>query len=243
MFYFMLMLYYLFTKCFDYELVPSIWLKAVITLIPKSSNKDPYVPLNYKGYSILSCVSKLFLGIINARVMNYCELCDLFVDEQCGFRKNGSCVDQLYTLTSLVRNRLSENKSTYACFIDMQKAFDWVDRDMLFNKLLEYNIDGKIYNCIKALYNHPLSSVKLNNYVTDWLSTESGVRQGDSLSPTLFAIFINDLANELKELDMGIPFDKDKICILLFADDIVILAENESQLQKLLDFVNTWCND
>ncbi len=42
---------------------------------------------------------------------------------------------------------------------------------------------------------------------------------------------------------MDIPFDKDKICILLFADDIVILAENESQLQKLLDFVNTWCNN
>ncbi len=42
---------------------------------------------------------------------------------------------------------------------------------------------------------------------------------------------------------MGIPFDKDKICILLFADDIVILAENESQLHKLLDFINTRCNN
>ncbi len=173
-------------------------------------------------------------------VMNYC---DLFVDEQCGFRKNGSCVDQLHTLTFLVRNRLSENKSTYSCIIHMQKAFDWVDRYMLFYKLLEKNIDGKIYNCIKAFCNHPLSSVKLNNYETDWFSTESGVRQGDSLSPTLFTIFINDLAKELKELDMGITFDKDKICILHFADDIVILAENESQVQKLLDFVNTWCNN
>ncbi len=100
--------------------------------------------------------------------MNYCEFGDLFVDdEQCGFRKNRSCVDQLYTLTSLVINILSENKSTYACCIDMQNAFDWVNRDMLFYKLLEYNFDGKIYNCIKALYNHRLSSVKVNNYVTD----------------------------------------------------------------------------
>ncbi len=53
--------------------------------------------------------------------------------------------------------------------------------------------------------------------------------------------FINDLAKELK-LDIVIPFDKDKIYILHFADDIVLLAENESQLQKLRDFVNTWFN-
>ncbi len=76
----------------------------------------------------------------------------------------------------------------------MQKAFDWVDRDMLFYKLLEYNLDGKIYSSIKALYNHPLSKVKVNRYTTNWFTTESRVRQGDSLSPTLFAIYINDLA-------------------------------------------------
>ncbi len=79
----------------------------------------------------------------------------------------------------------------------MQKAFDWVDWDLLFFKLLEYNIDGKVYNCLKAMYNHALSCVKLNSNVTDWFPTESGVWYGDSLSPTLFAIFINDLASEM----------------------------------------------
>ncbi len=81
----------------------------------------------------------------------------------------------------------------------MQKAFDYVDRDMLFYKLLEYNIDGKIYKSIKALYNHPFSKVKVNRYTTSWFTTESGLRQGDSLSPTLFAIYINDLAKEINE--------------------------------------------
>ena len=124
----------------------------------------------------------------------------------------------------------------------MQKAFDWVNRDLLFYKLLEYNIDGKIYNCIKAMYNHPLSYIKLNSYVTEWFPTDSGVRQGDSLSPTLFALFINDLAKEMKTLDIGVKtIDNEKVCILLFADDIVILAENEQDLQILMNFVDVWC--
>ncbi len=162
----MLLLYNLFTKCFEFGIVPTIWLKALILPVPKSASKDPYVPLNYRGISLLSCVSKVFSGLINNRVINYCELGDLLVDEQSGFRKNRACVDHLYTITSIIRNRFSENKCTFACFIDMQKVFDLVDRDMLFYKLLEYNIDGKIYKSIKALYTHPLSKVKVNRYTT-----------------------------------------------------------------------------
>ncbi len=54
---------------------------------------------------------------------------DIFVDEQNGYRKNRASIDHMYTLTSIIRNGLAENKSTFACFIDMQKAFDWVYRD------------------------------------------------------------------------------------------------------------------
>ncbi len=177
----MLVLYNLYVKCFEYGKIPAIWLKAIISPVPKSSTKDPYVPLNYRGISLLSCVCKVFTSIINKRIVNYTEELDLLVDEQNGFRRKRSCVDHIYALTSLIRNRLSENKSTFACFIDMQKAFDWVNRDMLFHKLLSHNIDGKLYNCIKAVYNHPLSCIKVNGYTTDWFATESGVRQGDSL--------------------------------------------------------------
>ncbi len=90
------------------------------------------------------------------------------------------------------------------------------------------------------MYNYPLSCDKLNSNVTDWFPIESGVHQGDSLSPTLFAKFINVLASEMK-LDIGIDIENGNICILLFADDIVILAEDEKKLQILLDFTNEWC--
>ncbi len=109
----MLILFQLYVKCFDSGLVPSLWLKAIITPIPKSSTKDRFVPLNYRGIDLLSFVCKVFSWIINRHISKYCELLDLFVDEQNGFRKNRSCTDHIYTFTSLIRNRCSENKSTF----------------------------------------------------------------------------------------------------------------------------------
>ena len=112
---------------------------------------------------------------------------------------------------------------------------------MLFFKLLKYNISGKIYNAIKSLYINTLSCVKLNDKLSNWFETISGVRQGDTLSPTLFSIFINDLAVELNKLKLGIKIGNTCISIILYADDVALLAENEENLKKMLCFVDQWC--
>ncbi len=231
-------MFYLF---FKYSKIPSIWLKSIISPIPKSSTKDPYIPLNYRGISLLSCVAKCYSGIINKRLACYCENFNVFHDEQNGFRHDRSCTDHIYSLTSVIRNRMEIGLPTFTCFIDFQKAFDWVDRNLLFTKLLSYNIDGPLYHAIKSLYSQPESCIKINNMFTDWFSTESGVKQGDSLSPTLFSIFINDLIAEVKNVGKGVQIGDDKCSILLFADDIVIMAESEQDLQCLLDKVAEWC--
>ncbi len=97
----MLLLYNRFSKCFEFGIVPTICLKALISPVPKSASKDPYVPLNYRSISLLSCVSKVLSCLINNRVISYCELGDLLVDEHSGYRKNRACVDHMYTITSI----------------------------------------------------------------------------------------------------------------------------------------------
>ncbi len=62
---------------------------------------------------------------------------------------------------------MTEGNDTSCAFIDMQKAFDWVDRDLLFSRLLKCNIIGNIYYCIKTLYSHSIACVKVNNYITN----------------------------------------------------------------------------
>ncbi len=74
-----------------------------------------------------------------------------------------------------------------------------------------------------------------------WFPTTRGVRQGDVLSPTLFSLFVNDLALEVKHLNRGLPVGQDKLSILLYADDIVLLVENEHDLQEKIDCLHAWC--
>ena len=68
-----------------------------------------------------------------------------------------------------------------------------------------------------------------------------GVRQGDSLSPILFALYINDLAREIIDQNKGIKLDNINISILLYADDIVLISESDQNLQDILDYMHRWC--
>ena len=69
----------------------------------------------------------------------------------------------------------------------------------------------------------------------------NGVRQGDSLSPTLFSIYLNDLATEIKDLNVGVPVADMCISLLLYADDIVLFVPDEEKLQSMLNVVDEWC--
>ena len=88
----------------------------------------------------------------------------------------------------------------------------------------------------------PKARVILNDIGTEWFKCPLGVKQGDVISPTLFAIYIDDLVSELRELGVGIKIGDDIINSLLYADDIVLIAANEDDLQLLLKKLNSWCS-
>ena len=140
------------------------------------------------------------------------------------FEQKRSCEDHVFVLDYIVRNRLNYGLSTYVAFIDMAKAFDWVDRDLLLYKLLLSGVDGNFYKAVKAMYTNTESCVRLDGKCTNLFKTASGVRQGDVLSPTLFSLFINGLVEELNELNLGIKIEETHIFALLYADDIALIA-------------------
>ena len=132
---------------------------------------------------------------------------------------------------------------TFVTFIDFSKAFDRVNRESLLYKLWhnQCKIDGKMYFIIKALYCNTKSCIEINSWVTDWFQTLQGVRQGDNLSPTLFALFINDLAVKIKDMNIGVTVGDTSIPLLLYADDVAVLSNNVEDMQAMLNVIHEWC--
>ena len=80
---------------------------------------------------------------------------------------------------------------------------------------MNIGIRGNIFNLIISRYENLEACVRVNGQLTDWFSVTSGVRQGDNLAPTLFAIFVNDIAADINGLNLGVPILKDECLSIL----------------------------
>ena len=147
----------------------------------------------------------------------------------------------MFTLLNILKNRKTKSQPTFVAFIDAEKAFDKVNRSCLFFKLIQTGVTGKVYQIIKNIYKLCQCCVNINGYLTKSFLSILGVRQGDTLSPTLFNIFANDIVQEINNLGLGIPLNNDdKISMLLYADDIALSAQTEEDLQKMLNTLFDW---
>ena len=143
------LLHKFFNVCFEHGLSPLDWSESDIKPFPKK-DKDPRDPLNNRCITIMCCIAKVYSSILNARLQKYLSENELLVDEQNGFRASRSCIDHIFTLVTILRNRKSLGKSTLVSFIDFKKAFDSVDRTLLLFKLSRIGVVGNIYQAISA---------------------------------------------------------------------------------------------
>ncbi len=235
-----LVLHKIVSHAFELGIVPDQWKKAIISPIPKSGSADNRDPLNYRGISLISVPCKIYCDILNKRLSLWLESNNLLNEAQNGFRKDRSCLDHLYTLCSIIKNRKASGESTFVCYVDMKKAFDNVNRLCMWYKLQKLGVHGKFLGAIQSLYQDMKCTVKVNGVLSSWFGVGKGVRQGCLLSPTLFATYVDDLALEINALGLGVDVDGLLISILMFADDIALIGESEIQLQSMLNILHSW---
>ena len=135
----------------------------------------------------------------------------------------------------------------------IKKAFDLVNRTLLWQSLLKYELNGKLFRIIFNMYDTAKSCIKLGNKLSDFFSCNIGVRQGENLSPLLFALFLNNFnttisqhynglqilsTNKFYDINIDVQL---KLFSLLYADDTIVLAESELELQSALNAVHEYC--
>ena len=237
--------------------VPHSWSLGTISPIYKGK-RDVNGVDNYRGITILSCFGKLFTSILNDRIYSFLDKNNLLGWEQGGYRKYCGTSDQVFTLHCLIDVYLKRKKRLLCTFIDYKKAFDLVQRNVLWDKLLSNGISGKILEVIKDLYAKAKSCVKTQTGVSaSVFSCNVGLRQGENLSPILFSLFLNDLKhyfiqNNISGLSVmaqvasDLNFDDIEtflhLFLLLYADDTTLLAETEKDMQKSLDCLKDYCD-
>ena len=218
----------------------SVWTNGIIVPLHKKGSLNNVD--NYRGITLLSTLGKLFTRVLNNRPMFWADSHNMLIDAQAGFRKGRLTVDNTFILYNIVNVCLNPNQRLYCSFIYFRKAFDYVDRDCLWYKMILKGIRGKMFNIIHSMYQNVKSQVRVNGVLSEQFDCHLGVRQGESLSPFLFSLFVNDMEQELKDKGVnGISIDDLKLYLLLYVDDSVIFSSTREGLQMGLDVLHDYC--
>ena len=226
----------LFNSLFNNGIFPAEWCKSIIVPIHKKG--DINIPDNYRGVALTSSISKLYTNILNKRLTQWAQKEGKLIEEQAGFRATYSTIDHIFTLYALVQSFLQKNHKLYVAFIDFKKAFDSVNRNILWYVLRKSGINGKLYYALRGIYNSVFACVRDKGIYSEYFSCPQGVKQGCMLSPQMFSFFINELAVEVsKKGKHGIQLIPGalEIFMLLFADDVILLSSSAIGLQNQLN--------
>lgn len=227
-----------FNALFEKGIYPNSWTESII--LPLHKKGDVNDPGNYRGISLTNVCSKVYGSIINQRLQSWVEENNLTGECQAGFKKGYSTVDHLFTLLACVQKQFSRtnNRKLYIAFIDFQKCFDTINRNLLWPILVKNGVKGKLFRCVRSMYESVKARVRCGARMTQPIFCSSGVKQGDACSPILFSLFINELALDvIRNGRHGItfPLDDFELFILLLADDVVLLSETVIGLQNQLN--------
>ena len=217
---------------------PDNWRKSFTILIFKSGEKTDLN--NHRGIYLQNCLAKLFSSTLNERLILHYE--NLFANQQFGFRGNHRTSDSIFILKTLITKYIyGEKGRIFSCFVDLRRAFDSLWQNGLLYKLKVNNTGQKFHKVIRDMYRSSYSAVKIDNEYTDFFELNRGVKQGDSLSPTLFNCYINDLHNIFDDSCDPLKLDMSNISSLSFADDLVILSKSHQGLQNALKKLESYC--
>ena len=226
------------TELFNYVLsqqkYPDRWGHGLRIAIPKG-------PQDIRPITIEPIFAKIFETVLDNRISFLNEAFQKTDRYNGGFLKGSMTQDNLLILTAIIEKQLCLGKPLYLAFVDFKKAFNYVNHNMLFYKLLRCGMSGRFVNTLRDMYGKIGAFIKVNNRIYDWVTDTCGTNQGGPLSPNMFRFILSDLRNYLYD-EYGVILQDEIIVHLLWADDLVLLADSPEGLQKQLNGLHMFCS-
>jgi Reverse transcriptase (RNA-dependent DNA polymerase) len=194
-------------------------------IVPIFKNGDSKLCDNYRPIALVNTFSKILEKIVATDLYNHLDLNQLLYKHQYGFQRGKSTEHNLIQVVNFIGNALNAGDWCIGVFLDLKKAFDTVQHNILLKKLEKFGISGNILEWFRSYLSNRTQCVDINGSLSDLRDIIMSVMQGSSLGPILFLCFINDI------------FTCTNLALFLFADDSNALAQNPN-LSELIDFVN-----
>uniref|UniRef100_A0A3P9JF00 ribonuclease H n=1 Tax=Oryzias latipes TaxID=8090 RepID=A0A3P9JF00_ORYLA len=236
----------LLNVCFANGQVPLDWMSACVVPLYKGKG-DKYECGSFRGISLLSVVGKVYGRVLINRVVEGTE--GMIGEEQCGFRRGRGCVDQVFVVRQVCEKFLAKGREVFWAFMDLEKAYDRIDREALWVVLSMYGIDGSLLEGVKSFYRNSRACVRVGNSMSEWFPVRVGLRQGCVMSPWLFNVYMDGVVKEVNERVSGtgvsmVNNDGSEWSVnqLLFADDTALVADSEESLARLVEEFGRVCD-
>ena len=171
---------------------------------------------NYRPISLLPTLSKIFERVIHTQLYTYFDENKLLSEQQYGFREKHSTELAAVKLVDYINHEMDIGNTPEAIFIDLSKAFDTLNFDILIHKLQFYGLSGNSLALMKSYVTGRMQYVLFNKTKSDLAIITTGIPQGSILGPLLFSIYVNDIINS-----------SDKLQYLLYADDTTLYFNRE----------------
>lgn len=229
------MLLQLINEIWKQDRIPKDWELGIIMPVHKAGDKMKCE--NYRGITLMCTVAKIYERILEKRLSN--KIQGELIESQSGFRRGHSVQDHIFTLKQITEKIKIQNRDAFFCFIDLEKAFDRVQRQQIWESMKNRGVDSKLIKAIKSTYVNTRNYVRTRNSQSEEFVTHEGLKQGGVLSPTLFNIIMDEILKmyrtKAKRLQVGYRNMRQvTITECAFADDVIICAGSEEDMNTNL---------